>query len=147
MGSAFKKLQEAMPSSDEEPRLSQDPWNLDLSIPYHKDRYVALYVDEACVSSLLAPSGQEVALPDTDAAVRKHAKHSYVVAVDAEYSPELGYVSGQAPAPYIGWAKIAVGVIFTELAHKRIYVNSLHPLDVIYSQSFDHASSGGLWKG
>ncbi|KAJ5551528.1 hypothetical protein N7535_000526 [Penicillium sp. DV-2018c] len=143
---AFKRLQNAMPSS-EEPRLTQDPWNLDLPIPYHMDRYVALYVDEECVSSLLGPEDKEVALPDTNTALRKHTRHSYVVAVDAEYSPGLGYASGKAPEPYTGWAKISVGVIFTEFVHRRIYVNSLLSLDTIYSQAFERESSGGVWRG
>ncbi|KAL3487023.1 hypothetical protein BJX62DRAFT_246288 [Aspergillus germanicus] len=144
---SFKKLQAAMPSVDEEPRLSRDPWNLDLPIPYHKDRQVALFVDEECISSLLGPPGQETPLPDTPAAIRKHARGSYIIGVEGGYSPERGYSSGQAPEPYSGWVKIAVAVIFTELCPARLYINTLLPLDKIYSQSFGVASSGGIWRG
>ncbi|KAL2867534.1 uncharacterized protein BJX67DRAFT_352546 [Aspergillus lucknowensis] len=147
--SAFTRLRDAMPSSEEEPRLAQDPWNLDLPIPYHKDRNSALLVDEACVSSLLGPEDGEVPLPETEtkSAVRKRGREGYVVAVDARYRPGLGYVSGKAPVPYSGWAKIGTGVIFTELVHRRVYVNSLVPLDTIYSQAFEREISGGVWWG
>jgi hypothetical protein len=136
-----------MPSVDEEPRLSRDPWNVDLPIPYHKDRQVALFVDEECISSLLGPLGQETPLPDTAAAIRKHARGSYIIAVEGGYSPERGYSSSQAPEPYRGWAKIAVAVIFTELCPPRLYINTLLPPDKIYSQSSGAASSGGTWRG
>lgn len=137
-----------MPSPDAEPRLSQDPWNLDLPIPYHKDRQVCLFVDEESVTSLLGAPGQEVSLPeDPMSAIRKHVRNSYIIAVDADYSPEYGYVSGRAPVPYTGWVKIAVGVVFTELCPKRIWINDMLPLDYMYSQAYERYSSGGLWSG
>src|SRR5688572_13858260 len=104
-----------MPSLDDEPRLREDPWNLDLSIPYHMDRYVCLYVDEDAVSSLIGPPDQDVSSPEGLHGQEEQTRDSYIIAVDSEYNPDHeGYLTSPSnPEPYPGWVKVFAGLIFT----------------------------------
>lgn len=136
-----------MPSIDDEPRLQTDLWNLDLPIPYHMDRYLCLYVDEDCVSSLIGTPGEEIAIkPRFDQT--KQGKGSYIVAVDPDYAVGNQYERGSNPEPYRGWAKIATTVVFTELCAHRVLVNSSLDLDRVHQQSYHprFRVNDGIWR-
>ena len=141
--------QDAMPSLNDEPRLREDPWNLNLPIPYHMDRYVCLYVDEDSVSSLIGPPGEESPFPDELHDQEEQARDSYLLAVDSEYSPDYeGYLTSQGAEPYQGWAKVFTGLVFTELCPRRTYINDHLPLDKVYQESYGPLPPGnGIWFG